>query len=110
MHQWYERTYPLGANGTIDHASIASPTNSTHATYYTNPGKSITHLINGAAGNIESHSYLDVGEEWADLTAFLDDKHYGFGKLSVVSERELRWQYVRGDDGSVEDALTLLKR
>lgn len=44
---WYERLYPLTIDGTIDQASVVS-----HNTYHTNPGKSMTHIINGMAGNI----------------------------------------------------------
>lgn len=62
------------------------------------------------AGNIESHSTLDDGESVANITAVLDDKHYGFSKLSVVSAQELKWQFVRGDGGVVGDELTLLKK
>lgn len=102
---WYERTFPLGANGTIDASSVVD-----NGTFYTNPGKSITHIINGAAGNIESHSFLEEGESQAAFTAVLDDEHYGFGRLTVQSETELTWEYVRGDDGSVGDSLTLRKR
>lgn len=102
---WYERLYPLGANGTIDTSSIVD-----NSTFYTNPGKSITHLINGAAGNIESHSTLDEGESWADITAFLDDEHYGFGKLTIESEKELTWKFIRGDSGVPGDSLVLKKR
>lgn len=103
---WYERLFPLGANGTIDAASVADG----GATYYTNPGRSITHIVNGAAGNIESHSVLGDGESKAAFTAVLDDEHYGFGRLTVQSEKELTWEYIRGDDGSVGDSLTLKKR
>lgn len=102
---WYERLYPLGANGTIDTSSVVD-----NSTYYANPGKSITHLVNGAAGNIESHSTLDEGESWAGFTVFLDDKHYGFSKLTIESEKELTWKYIRGDSGAVGDSLTLKKR
>lgn len=102
---WYERMFPLGANGTIDRSSIVN-----NNTYYTNPGKSITHIVNGAAGNVESHSLLAVGQSPAAFTALLDDTHYGFGKLTVVNEKELKWVYIRGDDGSVGDSLTLKKR
>lgn len=102
---WYERLYPMGANGTIDTPSIVD-----NSTFYTNPGKSMTHLINGAAGNIESHSTLDEGENWADMTVFLDDKHYGFSKLTIESETELTWNFIRGDSGAVGDSLTLKKR
>lgn len=102
---WYERTFPLGANGTVDQGSVVD-----NNTYYTNPGKSITHIVNGAAGNIESHSTLDAGEGLADFTVVLDQEHYGFGKLTVESETELTWRWTRGDDGSVADTLTLKKR
>lgn len=101
---WYERLLPLGANGTIDTGAVVD-----NHTYYANPGKSITHIINGAAGNIESHSTLD-GDAVADFTQVLDFEHYGFGRLSVESATELTWIYVRGDDGSVGDTLTLKKR
>lgn len=102
---WYERLFPLGANGTVDTSSIVN-----NNTFYTNPGKSITHIVNGAAGNIESHSTLDAGESPSAFTALLDDTHYGFGKLTLVNEKELTWKYIRGDDGSVGDSLTLKKR
>ncbi|KAK9423126.1 putative Acid phosphatase AphA [Seiridium unicorne] len=104
---WYERLWPMGANGTIDYASVATGKNNT---YYTNPGVSMTHIINGMAGNIESHSTLDDGESPANITAVLDDKHYGFSKLSVVNKNELKWQFVRGDGGTIGDELTLLKK
>lgn len=47
---WYERMFPMGFNGSIDSASVID-----RDTYRTNPGKSITHIINGMAGNIETH-------------------------------------------------------
>lgn len=97
----------MGANGTIDYDSVAKGTNNT---YYTNPGVSMTHVINGMAGNIESHSTLDDGESLANITAVLDDKHYGFSKLSIVNKNELKWQFVRGDGGVIGDELTLLKK
>lgn len=102
---WYERLFPLGANGTIDTASIVD-----NSTFYTNPGKSMTHIINGMAGNVESHTTLDEGETQAAITAVLDDHHYGFSKLTVESETELKWQFIMGHDGSVGDELTLKKK
>jgi hypothetical protein len=51
---WYERMWPLTSSGVVDNASIINAN-----TYYTNAGVSMTHLINGMAGNIESHSELD---------------------------------------------------
>jgi hypothetical protein len=102
---WYERLFPLTANGTIDKASIVN-----NNTYYTNPGKTLTHLINGMAGNVESHSELDPGKGVMDITAVLDTEHYGLSKLTVLDASALKWEFVRGDDGSVGDHLLLLKK
>ncbi|KAH8678143.1 Metallo-dependent phosphatase-like protein [Xylariales sp. PMI_506] len=104
---WYERLFPMAANGTIDYESVAKGDNTT---YYTNPGKSITHIINGMAGNVESHSVLDDGEVPLNITAVLDDEHYGFSTLSINNAHELKWQFIRGDDGKVGDELTLIKK
>ncbi|PYH43464.1 purple acid phosphatase family protein [Aspergillus saccharolyticus JOP 1030-1] len=101
---WYERLYPLGANQTIDTASVLN-----NNTYIANNGKSITHIINGMAGNIESHSEFSEGQGLTNITAVLDTVHYGFSKLTVESETEVKWQFIRGDDGSVGDEVTLLK-
>jgi hypothetical protein len=101
---WYERLFPLGVNGTIDTASIVN-----NNTYYTNPGVSLTHIINGMAGNIESHSTLSSDESILNITAVLDQVHYGFSKLTIHNCSALTWKFIRGDDGSVGDELTLLK-
>jgi hypothetical protein len=95
----------LGANSFIDSASIVN-----NNTYYTNPGVSMTHIINGMAGNIESHSTLDAGESTLNITAVLDFQHYGFSKLRVVNETAIVFSFVQGGDGSIGDELTLLKR
>ncbi|KAH8703115.1 acid phosphatase AphA [Talaromyces proteolyticus] len=102
---WYERLFPLGTNGTIDSKSIVN-----NHTYYTNPGKSITHLINGMAGNIESHSTLSAGKNIENITAVLDQVHFGLSKLTFFNETALKWEFVRGDDGSIGDYLYLLKK
>jgi hypothetical protein len=101
---WYERLYPLGANSTIDWDSVVDA-----HTYKVNEGKSITHLINGMAGNIESHSVLNAGQSPANITAVLDQSHYGFSKLTVVDAKTAKWEFIKGEDGSVGDYLTLLK-
>ncbi|RHZ58046.1 hypothetical protein CDV55_104604 [Aspergillus turcosus] len=101
---WYERMYPLGTNGTIDSASIVN-----NHTYRTNPGKSMTHIVNGMAGNIESHSELSKGQSIENITALLDTTHYGISKLTVLSEEEVKWEFIRGDDGSIGDYLILQK-
>lgn len=101
---WYERLVPLGANGTIDSASIIN-----NNTYRTNEGTSMAHVINGMAGNLESHSEFSSGQGLTNLTAFLDTTHYGFSKLTIKDASTLQWTFIRGDDGSVGDHLTLVK-
>lgn len=102
---WYERIWPIGHNGTIDKSSVVN-----NNTYWTNPGTSMTHIINGMAGNIESHSGLATGAPVLNLTAVLDFTHYGFSKLNVVNETHLTWNFVKGADGKSGDDFTLIKR
>lgn len=103
MSAGYERLWPLGANGTVDGASVVD-----NKTYYADNGRSMTHIINGMAGNIESHSTLGSGK-LLDVTAVLDDQNYGFSKLTVHNATTLSWAFVRGD-GVVGDELTLVKK
>lgn len=102
---WYERTFPLGRNGTIDKAAIVD-----NNTFYANEGKSLTHIINGMAGNIESHAELAKAKKPLDITCIFDQTHYGFSKLTVVNETVLTWSFVKGGDGSSGDDLTLIRR
>ncbi|KAL4864099.1 hypothetical protein BDV12DRAFT_205933 [Aspergillus spectabilis] len=101
---WYERMWPMGANGTIDRGSIVN-----NHTYMVNTGRSMTHIVNGMAGNIESHSQFGSGEGLTDITALLDTKHFGFSKLTVLNETAVKWEFIRGDTGSIGDYLTLIK-
>lgn len=102
---WYERMWPLDANGTRVNASIINDN-----TYYANEGKSLIHLTNGMAGNIESHSTLSAGASPLNITAVLNQKNYGFSKLTVHDAQTLTWQFIKGDDGSVGDSLTIKKK
>ncbi|KAI1623513.1 acid phosphatase AphA [Exophiala viscosa] len=99
---WYERLWPLGTNGTIDTASIVN-----NNTYKTNPGISMTHIINGMAGNIESHSTL-AANKTLNITNILDQEHYGFSRLTVLNSTALKWDFIRGD-GPIGDTFTLIK-
>lgn len=101
---WYERLYPLGHNGTLDMGSVVDKN-----TYKTNPGVSLTNIINGMAGNIESHSELN-GDPVLNYTAVLNAKQYGFSKITFHNATQLTWQYIQGSDGSVGDELTLIKK
>lgn len=100
---WYERLWPLGVNSTIDKSSIIN-----NNTYMTNPGKSLTHLTNGMAGNIESHSTLGSSPV-LNVTAVLDQKHYGFSLLTLNSTT-FKWKFVRGDGKGYGDEFILIKK
>lgn len=69
----------------------------------------MAHIINGAAGNIESHSTLGT-DPLLKMTTYLDQTNYGFGGLTVHNATALSWSYIHGSDGTEGDHLTLLKR
>lgn len=100
---WYERHFPLTINGTVDTSSIKD-----NNTYVTNEGVSMTHLVNGMAGNVESHDELD-GAPILNITAVLDATHYGFSKLTV-NTTALKFQFILGIDGSIGDEMVILKQ
>lgn len=102
---WYERIFPIGHNGTVDMSSVVN-----NNTYWTNPGTSMTHIINGMAGNIESHATLAPGKNILNISAVLDWSHYGFSKLNVINETVLTWNFIKGSDGKSGDDFTLIKR
>jgi hypothetical protein len=95
--------WPLTSSGAVDNSSIINAN-----TYYTNAGVSMTHLINGMAGNIESHSELN-GAPVAAKTAYLDTTHYGFNKVTFFNSTVMKFEFVLGLDGTVADELTLIK-
>lgn len=101
---WYERLYPMLSDGSVDQDSVVDDN-----TYYTNTGTSMTHIINGQAGNVESHTTLSPGESQANFTAVLDDEHYGFSTLTIQDATTLTWAFTRGDGAGEGDFLTLIK-
>lgn len=94
----------MSPNSTIDSSSIVN-----HNTYYTNAGVSMTHVVNGMAGNIESHSTLGT-LPLLPITNVLNNEQYGFSEITVMNKTALMLQYIRGDGSGVGDTLTLLKR
>ena len=100
---WYERLFPLG-NGTIDNSSIISKN-----IYKTNPGISITHIVNGMAGNVETHTLLG-DDPILPMTNVLNNKQFGFSKLTVHNRTALQMEYIRGDAPGVGDSFYLLKK
>jgi hypothetical protein len=67
----------------------------------------MAHLVNGQAGNIESHS--TYSRALLPITAVLDTTHYGFQKMTVFNSSVMQFQFIHGDDGSVGDYMTLVK-
>lgn len=100
---WYERLFPLGKNGTVDENAILN-----NHTFVSKQG-SMTHIINGAAGNLESHSILKKDETQLPITAALDTTNYGFNKLTVFNATTCLWEFVHGSDGSIGDYVYLVK-
>ncbi|KAI6753886.1 hypothetical protein HG530_013062 [Fusarium avenaceum] len=98
---WYERLKPI-RNCAIDDAAILN-----NNTYKVNPGNSMVHLINGAAGNIESHS--TTSKKPANITAFRDLTSFGFSKLTVHNATTVSWEFIKGEDGLPGDTLTVQK-
>ncbi|KAF9065538.1 acid phosphatase AphA [Rhodocollybia butyracea] len=100
---WYERLKPLGRNGTIDTSAIVNEN-----TYKTNKNVSMVHIVNGQAGNIESHSTLD-GEQILNITAVLNTVNYGFTKLTVFNSTTAKFEFVAASNGSIIDTVHLIK-
>ena len=101
---WYERMYPLTADGAINHASIKD-----NNTYITDPGVALTHVTNGMAGNIESHSVLGSDTRLA-LTAVLNQNDFGFSKMTFHNSTHMTWQFVKGDGSGMGDELNIIKK
>lgn len=59
--------FPIESGGIVDMSGVSADNH----TYITNPGKSLIHLTNGQAGNVESHTEL-YGAPILPITAFLD--------------------------------------
>lgn len=101
---WYERLFPLTAKGAVDSSAIIN-----NNTYLANEGTSMAHIINGMAGNIESHSTLGTSPI-LPITAVLDDSHYGFSKLTFHNATALTWSFVLGNGNGTGDELTILRK
>ena len=74
-------------------------------TYYTGTGKSLTHITNSMAGNIESHSTLSSNKPNLGIIAVLDQLNYGFSKLRFHT-----WHFIKGDGRGLGDELTLIRK
>ena len=99
---WYERLWPLNNHTIVSDNVINSNT------YLTGNGKALTHLINGMAGNIESHSTLGTAPV-QNYTAVLDQEHYGFSKFTFHDAQHATWEFVKGDGSGIGDTLNLVR-
>lgn len=99
---WYERMWPLTANGTVDSAAIQS-----NHTYVASQN-SLIHIVEGNAGNIESHSTLGK-KPLLNTTAVLDQENYGFGSLRIHNRTTATYTFIKGSDGSAGDYVTIVK-
>lgn len=94
--------WPLTVNGTVDSAAIKS-----NHTYVASKN-SLIHLIEGNAGNVESHSTLGKAP-LLNTTAVLDQDNYGFGSLRVHNRTTATYTFIKGSDGSAGDYVTIVK-
>ena len=102
---WYERMYPLSHNQTLVPENFIN-----NNTYITGNGKSLVHIVNGQAGNVESHSSMAHDHDpRLNITVFLDQTHYGFSRLNVFNATTSLLEFVHGDDGKVWDHLYMVK-
>jgi hypothetical protein len=58
---------------------------------------------------IESHSTIN-STEVLNITAVLDQEHYGFSKFTFHNASVATWTFVKGDRSGIGDTLTLIKK
>jgi acid phosphatase len=90
----YMRSYPT-YNLTVTQRTYEQP-------------RAMIHVVNGAAGNIESHEKSWITPEPAYF-AYKQSKTFGYGILSVLSDTQLRYSFYRSPDGGLEDGFLLTK-
>jgi len=97
---WYERIWPM------NNLSIVSSDIVDNHTYNTGSGSSLTTIVNGMAGNIESHSSINPNMT-LNYTAVLNQYDFGFSTLTIHNDSVATWEYIKGIDGSIGDTLTM---
>lgn len=98
---WYERIWPM------NNLSIVASDIINNNSYHTGTGKSLTTLVNGMAGNIESHSSI-APNATLNYTAVLNQYDFGFSTLTIHNDSVATWSYIKGIDGAVGDSLTMI--
>ncbi|KAL8278517.1 hypothetical protein RQP46_009009 [Phenoliferia psychrophenolica] len=88
----YERMHPI-FNGTIDPNGLNNP-------------RAPWMLLLGAAGHYDG---LDVFSTNQSYTAFGDDEHFGWGRLTFDNATHLSFEYINSADSQVLDRATLYK-
>ncbi|KWU43666.1 acid phosphatase AphA [Rhodotorula sp. JG-1b] len=100
---WYERNYPIMANGQVDHAAVKDD----HT--YVASQDSLIHFTEGNAGNIESHSTRGPDEPILNTTAVLNEVDFGFASLKIHNRTTATYTFIKGVDGSAGDYVTMIK-
>jgi len=90
---WYERCWPIAPGGVITQKDYNLP-------------KATVYITNGAAGNVENHSTGSA----KPFTAFLDQTHYGYGRLTPLNATHLRWAFFQATDGLKIDEITIFQQ
>lgn len=94
--------YPITAEGQVEHSAVQD----NHTYIATN--SSMIHIIEGNAGNVESHSTIDKSKI-LNITAELNEVDYGFAKLRVHNSTHATYRFIRGADGSTGDYVDIIK-
>ena len=67
--------------------------------------KGMVHIVVGTAGaSVDGYPSRNVG--WSE---YCNTRTIGYGRVTVVSDKELRWEFISANDGSVMDK-TMIKR
>jgi hypothetical protein len=89
---YYERDDPV-AYGVVDPNGLYNP-------------KAPWYITNGAAGNFEGHSFAKL---WPIYTVTVNQKDYGWSKLTFHNSTHLTQQFISSETGEVLDEATLYK-
>lgn len=93
----YERMYPV-YNNTVTQYNYDC----------LNMNSSTIHIINGAAGNVETSELFDPSSTTID--AYVDTKNIGFSMITIHNSTSLTYKALRGNDSSVLDEITIFKQ
>jgi len=89
---WYERMFPIELGGNPQSG-------------YINPTAPI-YLLPAAPGNVEG---LTTGGITTNYTAFISNKVFGLGLLTVVNSTNLEWNFYQSDTQELLDSIDIIQ-